>query len=109
GARGHGAEQAAQQRADGQPDPERGLVEADRARARPGGGADDRRQGGGDDHSVARPQPARRPRISSPPSAPAASAAKSTTSSRPISRVRFTPAFEANQLVKNIASAVMNR
>src|SRR5699024_12617687 len=48
GAPGHGAEQAAQQRADGQTDPERGLVEDDRARAGPGGGTDDRRQGGRD-------------------------------------------------------------
>ena len=59
--------------------------------------------------ALPKPQPARSPMICSTLPAPAASAANSTTSSSPISRVRLTPTFEANQLVKNMAIAVMNR
>ena len=55
------------------------------------------------------PQPARNPMISLTDPAPAASVAKSTTSTRPIISVRFTPTAEANQLVKNMAIAVMKR
>ena len=59
--------------------------------------------------ALPRPQPARSPMISVTLPEKEQSAAKTTTRIRPTSSVRFTPIREANQLVKNMAIAVMNR